>query len=292
MTPLHQRMLEDMQLRGLSEKTQQSYIGAVRQLAVYYGKSPEQVTEEELRRYFLYLKNEKKVSRSTSTVALCSIKFFYEHTLQRNWTTFDLIRPPKEQKLPVVLSQEEVKEVLSHVRLGPYRMCLSTIYACGLRLREGIHIQVGHIDGARMTLWVRKGKGSKDRGVPLPQPTLALLRTHWSSHHHATWLFPARNVADAPKPIGDSSVQKAFKAALQASGIEKSATVHTLRHSWATHLLDSGINLRLIQRWLGHNSLQTTARYLHLTRPAEERAGAVINQLMNEVFPSLEEAPW
>ncbi len=292
MTILRQRMLEDMQLRGLAPKTQEAYVRAVRQLADYYNKSPDSITEEDLRGYFLYLKNEKQVSRSAYTVALCGIKFFYERTLRQQWLVLDLVRPAKEQKLPVVLSQEEVRAILGHVRLPPYRVCLSTIYACGLRLQEGIHLKVGDIDSDRMTLWVRKGKGNKDRGVPLPQPTLALLRTHWSSHRHAVWLFPARNAANAEKPIGDSSVQKAFKAALHESGIQKPATVHTLRHSWATHLLDSGINLRLIQRWMGHSSIQTTTRYLHLTRPAEERAGAVINQLMDKVFTPLAETPW
>ncbi len=292
MTILRQRMLEDMQLRGLAPKTQEAYLRAVRQLAQYYGKSPDSISEEELRGYFLYLKNEKKASCSAYTVALYGIKFFYERTLQQEWTLFDLVRPAKEKKLPVVFSQEEVSAILSRVRLPQYRVSLSTIYACGLRLQEGIHLRVCDIDSSRMTLWVRKGKGSKDRGVPLPQLTLTLLRTHWSSHRHAVWLFPARNANDAAKPIGDSSVRRAFKAALLQSGIQKSATVHTLRHSWATHLLNSGINLRLIQHWMGHSSIQTTTRYLHLTRPAEERAGAVINQLMDNVFTPLEETPW
>ncbi|MCB8951817.1 MAG: site-specific integrase [Ardenticatenales bacterium] len=292
MTVLRQRMLADMQLRGLAVKTQEAYLRAVRQLAEYYHKSPDQIDEEEIRAYFLYLKNEKKASRSACTIALCGLKFFYQRTLQREWGVFDLMRPAKEQKLPVILSQEEVSAILNHVRLPQYRACLSTLYACGLRLQEGTHLRVEDVDSARMTLWVRQGKGNKDRGVPLPQPTLALLRRHWSSHRHPILMFPARNAADATKPVGDSSVQRAFKAALQASGIQKPATVHTLRHSWATHLLDGGINLRLIQQWLGHRSLQTTARYLHLTRPAAERAGVVINQLMGEVFTPLPEGPW
>jgi len=231
MTILRQRMLEDMQLRGLARKTQEAYLRAVRQLAEYYHKSPNQISEEEIGRYFLYLKNEKKASGSGCTIALCGIKFFYERTLRREWLLFDLVRPAKEQKLPVVFSQEEVSAVLGQVRLPHYRTCLSTIYACGLRLGEGIHLQVGDIDSARMTRWVRQGKGSKDRGVLLPQPTLTLLRSHWSNHRHAVWLFPGRNAADAEKPLSDSSVQKAFKAALRESGIQKPAA----RHSWATH---------------------------------------------------------
>ncbi len=180
MTTLRQKMIEDMQLHGFAERTQDSYLRAVRQLAVYFNKPPDQITEEELRQYFLYLKNVKKASRSTITLALCGIKFFYERTLQRQWTTLDLVRPPREKKLPVVLSVEEVRQVLARVRRWRYRVCLSTIYACGLRLQEGLHLQIGHIDGARQLLHVCHGKGGKDRYVPLPQPVLEMLRQYWA----------------------------------------------------------------------------------------------------------------
>lgn len=141
MTALRQKMIEDMQLHGLSERTQDSYLRAVRQLAAYFNKSPDQVTEDEFRQYFLYLKNVKKASRRTITLALCGIKFFYEHTLQRQWATLALLRPPQEKKLPVVLSLEEVRQILARVRRWPYRVCLCTIYACGLRLQEGLHLR-------------------------------------------------------------------------------------------------------------------------------------------------------
>ena len=161
MTPLRQRMVEDMQLRGLSERTQQMYVRAVRQLAEHYGKSPNQVTEEELRQYFLYLKNVKQCARSTSTVALCGIKFLYEHTLQRQWPTLTLVRPQRERKLPVVLSRQEVHRLLGCVRLPHYRVCLSTIYSCGLRLQEGVQLQVADIDSDRMLVHVQQGKGGR-----------------------------------------------------------------------------------------------------------------------------------
>lgn len=159
MTPLRQRMLEDMQLRGLAPKTQESYLRAVRQLTEFVGKPPDQVNEAELRDYFLYLKNEKRASRSACTIALCGIKFFFEQTLQRHWHTFDLVRPPKGKKLPVVLSREEVHQVLHQVRRFHFRVCLSTIYACGLRLGEGIRLQVADIDSDRHLLHIRSGKG-------------------------------------------------------------------------------------------------------------------------------------
>lgn len=294
MTPLRQRMLNDMQLHGLSSKTQEAYARAVRQLAAHYGKSPDQICEEELRDYFLYLKNEKKVSRSASTVALCGIKFFFEHTLQRQWKTFDLIRPAKEHKLPVVLSPTEVHHILSHLERPAYRACLSVIYGCGLRLQEGVSLQVRDVDSERMCLHIRQGKGGKDRYIPLPEPVLPLLRAYWLSHRHPTYLFPAKasTGALAATPMCATSVQRAFKAALLASGVHKAATVHTLRHSWATHLLEAGINLRHIQLWLGHNSLQTTAIYTHLTRPAEILAMAAINQLMADLPGVATDTPW
>jgi len=277
MTTLRQRMIEDMQLRGLSERTQESYVRAVRQLAEHYGKSPDQLSEEELRQYFLYLKNEKHASRSTCTLALCGIKFLYEYTLHKDWPTLSFVRPPREHKLPVVLSQEEVCRILGCLRQPHYRVCLTTIYSCGLRLQEGVQLQVADIDSARMLVRVRHGKGNKDRYVPLPHRTLELLRAYWVTHRPQVWLFPGRG---GTTPLDKTGVQRAFHAALQESGIQKPATVHTLRHSYATHLLEAGVNLRVIQVYLGHSSPSTTALYTHLTRPVEALATETINRLL------------
>ncbi len=280
MTILRQRMLEDMQLRGLAPKTQEAYLRAVCQLALHYDKTPDQIDEEELRRYFLYLKNERQVSRSSCTVALCGIKFFYERTLQRQWTLFDLVRPEKSAKLPIVLSREEVRLVLSQVRRSHLRICLTTIYSCGLRLSEALFLTVPDIDSQRMVVHIRQAKSGRDRYVPLPAQTLDLLRQQWASHRHSIWLFPARAQTSAVKPVDSSSVQRAFKAAVGDSGLTKPATVHTLRHSYATHLLEEGISLRLIQAYLGHRSPTTTAIYTHLTQPAEAPAVQAIARLM------------
>jgi len=289
MTPLRQRYIEDMQLRNLSVLTQRSYITAVSQLARYYSKSPGLMTEEELRQYFLYLKNEKKVSRSTCTVAICAFKFLYEHTLQQTWPTLELVRPPQRQKLPVIFSRAEVGRLLGCLYRAHYRVCLSTIYACGLRVSEGTGLQVGDIDSGRRVLEVRNAKGAKDRYVPLPQRIVELLRQHWLSHRDPVWLFPGRSqggllVPNAAKPLSVRGVEGAFQAALKQSGIDKAATVHTLRHSWATHLLEAGVNLRLIQIYLGHRSLRTTAKYTHVTPNAENQVEALLNELMEEVI--------
>lgn len=288
MTRLRERMLEDLRLRGLAPKTQEAYVGAVRQLAAHYHKPPDQVTEEELRQYFLFLTDDKQVSPSTLTIALTGIKFFYQRTLGRDWPTLDLVRPVREKKLPTVLSVEEVGLILSRVYSPRYRTCLGTLYACGLRLREGTHLQVGDIDSQRCLVHVRQGKGHKDRYVPLPAPCLKQLRVYWRSHRHPTWLFPRLHGYGLPAdvPLSDSSVQKAFKAALQASGVPKPATVHTLRHSYATHLLEAGVNLRVIQAYLGHASPATTAIYTHLTHQSETQVVEAISPALEAIWPS------
>jgi integrase/recombinase XerD len=291
MTPLRQRMMEDLQLRGLAAKTQDSYLRAIRQLAEHYRKSPDLITEEELRLYFLYLKNDKQISRSGFNIALSGLKFFYERTLHREWVILDLPRRTREKKLPTVLSTTEVRQILACLRRPHYRVCLTTIYSCGLRLLEGVTLQVADIDSARMMLHIRHGKGDKDRYVPLPEGTLQLLRDYWSTHRHPVWLFPAPTRAGVPmstatQPMDESGVQRAFKAALQESGVQKAASVHTLRHSYATHLLEAGVNLRLIQAYLGHSSPKTTAIYTHLTREANALATDAINRVMQPLLSS------
>jgi site-specific recombinase XerD len=284
-------MIEDLQLRGMGILTQQRYVRAVQQLAEHYGKSPGKITEEELRDYFLYLKNVKKWSRSTSTIALCGIKFFYENTIKRDWPVLYLIRAERQKKLPVILSSDEVRRILSNVRLFRYRVCLATIYSCGLRLQEGTHLKVNDIDSSRGLIHVHAGKGNKDRYVPLPERTLHLMREQWKSHRCPTWIFPARErkrknvpaTAKEPEPIPRSSVWFIFKNALRKSNINKNACVHTLRHSYATHLLEAGVNLRLIQNYLGHSTPTTTAIYTHLTAKTVDAAFQSINELMNDL---------
>jgi site-specific recombinase XerD len=255
-------------------------------LAKHYQKSPDLITEEELREYFLYLKNVRKYKRSSSTIALCGIKFFFEKTLKRDWSNLKLVRAKRENKLPVVLSIEEVQAVLDEVRLFRYRACLTTIYSCGLRLQEGTNLQIPDIDGTRKIVHVRLGKGLKDRYVPLPEKTLVMLREFWKTHKNKLWIFPApgrgyTGMPTATKPVHKSNVQAAFKDALARAGIRKRATVHSLRHSYSTHLLEAGVNLRLIQEYLGHNSPKTTAVYTHLTQRAQSMARNALDEIMD-----------
>ena len=280
MSALRQKMIEDMQLKGLAVRTQEAYVNAVLQLSRHIKKSPDSINEEELREYFLYLKNEKQVADSTFSIALCGIKFLFEQTLKKEWHTLQLVRPDRKKKLPVVLSTEEVKRVLECVHRFPYQVCLHTIYACGLRLLEGTRLHVKDIDSDRKMIHVVAGKGGKDRYVPLPDHTLMLLRHHWLTHRNATWMFPSRTGLDA---IDESAIQKAFQAALRESGVHKAASVHTLRHSYATHLLEAGVDLRIIQTYLGHASPSTTAIYTHLTSVTE----AQVNQRINQIHADL-----
>ena len=278
MTELRKRMIEDMQLHGYADRTMQSYADAVRVLAKHYQCPPTQLTEEDIRKFFLHLINDRKSARSTVKIYLCGIKFFYETTLGRKWGIFDLLLPAKSRKLPTVLSKEEVGTILGLVRNAAIKTVLTVIYACGLRLSEGTSLTVSDIDGKRMQLRVL-GKGGKERYVPLPEKTLELLRSYWLVQRPQHWLFTNKK---KDGPIGYSTIQKAFKAALKESGIRKKASVHTLRHSYATLLLEDKIDLRYIQMLLGHKSPNTTSIYTHLTRKGENLVKDAINRLMTD----------
>lgn len=282
MTALRKRFLEDLQLHGFATSTQYVYVSAIKQLAQHYHQPPDQLTEQQLRQYFLHLTQVRKVSRSNATIALCALKFFFEHTLQRPWPLFALARPPRSRKLPVVLSREEVRQLLSCVTDGVFRIYFTTVYACGLRLSEAARLQVTDVDGQRGLLRVR-GKGSQERYVPLPAPLLAQLRQFWKTHCTCPWLFPAPRSANHPRPLSCKSIQEAFTAARQRCALSKHPTVHTLRHCYATHLLEVGVNLRLIQANLGHRSPKTTALYTHLTEPALATLRDPLEQLMRNL---------
>jgi integrase/recombinase XerD len=286
-TALRRRMHQDLQLAGLAEGTQKMYLRAVRQLATHFHKPPDQLTESELREYLLYLKNERQYSPSSLKIAASGIIFFYTHTVPRDWLTFKSLHIPQPQSLPDVLSIAETRRLIDAVRTPHNKAFFWTVYSLGLRLQEGLNLQVGDIDSARMVVHVHRGKGSKDRYVPLPPRTLAVLRQYWVTHRHTIWLFPATGrdhteAHSADEPMARSSVHGAMKRVVRELGFRKRITIHTLRHSYATHLLEAGVNLRLIQKYLGHSSLQATTIYLHLTSLGQEQARATIAKLMSE----------
>lgn len=279
-------MIEEMQLRGYAQSTIDGYVHVVAQLARHYRRSPNLLEEDEVRRYLLHLAVDKKIARGSFSVVLGGLRFFYLQALGRAWKSLDVAKPRSEKKLPVVLSRDEVWRILDAVRIDAYRVCLTTIYACGLRLMEGASLQIPDVDSARGVLRIR-GKRGKEREVPLPYATLQLLRDHWRTHRSPTWLFPATTRPGSPNcvshdcgPITGDSLASAFRYAVDKSGLHKRAHVHTLRHSYATHLLEDGVNLRLIQEYLGHSSLRTTAIYTHLTREIHDAARDPINRLM------------
>jgi len=280
MTELRRRMIEDMKLHGFSARTQASYLAVVRQLAKYYMRSPDELSEDELRQFFLWLVQERNASPSTVRQYLSGIKFFYESTLRRDWYTLDLVRPAKRKTLPVVLSQQEVQHLLSLVDNPKHRMALSLIYACGLRLLEATHLKLADIDVQRMQIWVRNGKGGKDRCVPLAQRTLQELRRYLKRAHTDYHVFAGKG---SRSPLNQTTLQRAFKAVLRESGINKAASIRTLRHSYATHLLEAGVDLRVIQTILGHRSPNTTAIYTHVTQRGIDGVRVALDHMTEKI---------
>ena len=286
MNDWYQRMIDTLQLNGKGERTQQAYARSVRMLSEFYDKTPDLVTEQELQEYFLQRKNVNRWSPKTMRICYCGIRFFYVNVLERNWHILSILRAQNEHRLPAVLSVDEVRSLLAHIKTFHNYAYLSTVYSCGLRLHEGLHLEVSDIDSQRMMIHVHRGKGAKDRYVSLPQSTLHLLRSYWRTHRHPHLLFPAlgRNgngAKQAQTPMAKSSVQGAFRRAKFAAAIsKKGVAIHTLRHSYATHLLEAGVNLRVIQRYMGHAQLETTMLYLHLTQKGQEDACQLINHVM------------
>jgi integrase len=284
-----QKSMDTLSLNGKGERTQQAYTRALRMLVEAVGKPPEQITEPELEAYFLRRKSVDRWSSNTLRICYVGIRFYFVNVLGHNWTLFNILRAKNESHLPTVLSREEVRRLLQAVHTAHNRAFLSTVYSCGLRLQEALHLEVSDIDSDRMMVHVHRGKGAKDRMVPLPKSTLGILREHWKSHRNRQLLFPAlgrdgRGGPHATTPMAIASVQGAMRGAKQRAGITKRAvSIHTLRHAYATHLLEEGVNLRVIQQHMGHASLETTMVYLHLTRKGHEDAYALIDRLMGDL---------
>ncbi|MCA9207464.1 MAG: site-specific integrase, partial [Planctomycetales bacterium] len=284
--PVLRRFADDLQLSGKSRRTQQSYCRALRKFTEYLGHSPDQATEEQLRDYLLYVTEHKTWQPSTINVAQQALKQFFRITCPRQWNTLKLARVRVEQKLPVVISVGEVHTLLKLIEKPSMHCYFHTVYSMGLRLQEALQLQVSDIDSQRKMVHIHRGKGAKDRLVPLPDSTLQLMRDYWKTHRNPVWMFPAegRNHRLAPtadRPMSESSVQDVIKAVLaQLNWDNRGIPTHTLRHCYATHLLEAGVSLKLIQKYLGHKHLTSTMIYLHVTTVGEEAAIAKINAIM------------
>ena len=261
MTPLRRRMLEDMSIRNLAPNTQLSYVKHVCAYAKHFHRSPEQLGSQEVRAYQVHLINTRKLSASSVRCATAALRFVYKVTLKQNWTPEDIALPKKPFKLPVVLSPGEVMHFLNSVESLMHRTILTSAYAAGLRVSEATHLKVTDIDSQRMVIRVDQGKGRRDRYVMLSPRLLDALRVYWKTVRPTTWLFPG-DTSDLP--ISTHAVESACQKAHRAAGIHKPITPHSMRHAFATHLLEAGTDVRRIQLLLGHRSLATTSRYLKI----------------------------
>lgn len=281
MGALKDRMIQDMKLRGFAPRTRESYTRAVYQLARYFNRSPDELEEEDLRDYFLYLVEERRLAPRSIRLHRSGIKFFFEQTLQQPMQILDKVTPRIPKDLPAVLSVDEVRRLLHQVKHRVYRTALSLIYSCGLRLGEGLRVEIGDVDGQHGRLHVRNAKGNKDRYALLSKRMHSILKQYWIDHRPpGVLIFQSRKGSG---PICHSTIHRAFRDAYEEAKITKKATIHTLRHSYATHLLERGVSIRIIQRSLGHRSLQSTQRYSHITGDAETSARAVLDDLMSDL---------
>jgi len=283
MTQLRQRMLQELQRRNYSAGTIRLYLQHVAAFAQHFHRSPDQLGAEQIRQYQLFLIQEKKLAWSSYNQIVCALRFFYAKTLKRSFLLSDIPFPRRGQQLPLILSQEEVAQILTAPEHLKSRALLMTIYAAGLRRSEVAGLRVRDIDSARMTITVHQGKGQRDRVVMLSPILLDTLRAYWRSQKPRQWLFPGRN---PDQPISGNDIFMVFHNAVRRAGITKKVCPHSLRHSFATHLLESGTDLRTIQILLGHRSLKTTSRYLHVSQQHVRATASPLDSLNLTKEPS------
>jgi site-specific recombinase XerD len=289
MNNILQNTIVDLQLASYSPRTVEAYSYHVKKFLEHFGKDPTSISEDEIKQYFLFLKYKKKLSGSASAQAISGIKFMFEKTLDMDFKVFGIVKNPRGKKLPVVLTREEVRKTINLIRILRHKACLALIYTCGLRLHEATSISPADVDSKRMVIHIKDGKGRKDRIVPLPQCTLQILRAHYKTHRNKKFIFPAPgrggvNESKSAIPLPDSSVQTVLKKALRQAGNIKNVSVHNLRHSYATHLLEAGIDIRIIQKYLGHKSISSTMIYTHLTPIISENVHEKVDLLMSDLW--------
>ena len=260
MTPLRQKMIDAMQMRGFSVRTHQSYLAAVSALAKYYGRSPEALSRDELQAYFLHLVKDRQLSGASCRLHLNGIRLLYLQVLARDAFEVTLAVPRKAQRIPELLTRQEVRAVLRSVSNLKHQALLQLCYGCGLRVSELVAVKVRDLDGERHLLRVEQGKGAVDRAVIVSPRLLEHLRRYWQDERPRSWLFPGQQRSE---PLGVQTAQRMFTAAKRRAGIEKVGGIHSLRHAYATHQLEAGVPVHQLQRLLGHHSLQSTVRYVH-----------------------------
>lgn len=270
MTPLREKMIDAMLLRGFSLRTQQSYLDAVRYLAEYYHCSPERLNTEQIQLYFLYLVKTRQLSPASCRLHLNGIRFLYRQVL--GWGAFDITihTPKRAQRIPELLSRQEVARILSVCSNNKHRMMLTLCYACGLRVSELVALQVKQIDSDRHVIRIEQAKGAKDRQVIMSDHLLRLLRDYWLRYKPVQWLFYG---FDPLRALTMTTAQKVYKKAKEQAGIQKVGGIHALRHAYATHQLEAGMPVNQLQGLLGHKSLQSTMRYVHWVPPHQQGAG-------------------
>lgn len=276
MGALGRQMVMEMQLRNYSPKTIQAYTGHIAAYTRLFDKSPAELGDTEIRQYLHHLKIEKKVSSSNINIAYSGLKFFYTKVLDRSWQVDKIPRPKREKKLPVVFSHAEVEALLEAADNLKQRVILMTAYSAGLRIKETVHLKISDVDSDRMTIRVVQGKGRKDRYTLLSEILLVKLREYYLQYRPSSWLFPGK---DPDKPLASESLRSIFCDAKTKAGIHKPATFHTLRHTFATHLLEAGVNLFTIKELLGHKSIHTTLIYLHIQRSHLAEVKSPLDQL-------------
>ena len=282
---LHQRYLNELTLQGKSERTIDSYARCLRKTSEYFDCCPDQLTREQLKTYFIFLAENK--SWSMVKVARNAIQFCYRHVLERPWEWVDIVKPPKIQTLQDILSLSEVNLIINQTRQLRYQTYFFVTYSLGLRLSEALNLSIADIDKHLMRVHIRQGKGKKDRFVPLPLLTLKALRRYWATHRHESLIFPGgqnpHHRQGQSRVMDRGGAQKTIKIVARACGISKNIHIHTLRHSFATHLLEAGVNLRSIQAVLGHASPETTAIYTRMTQEATQNSALVINAMVDQL---------
>jgi integrase/recombinase XerD len=286
---LYNQFSADLKLKSYSRRSIKSYTRSVRQLQNFTSKAIEDITEEDVREYWLFCKNELSWGNATLRISYSGIKFFFTHTFKRDWEIFKVVRFERDHTLPVVLNVDEVRLLISAMPNMQHQAFFTLTYGCGLRLHEAINLRVADIDGKRLSIHVHRGKGAKDRYIPVAETVLTVVRDYYRTHRNPVWVFPAHGrdgkaAPTAEQPVSDTTVHGALRRTLQRVGVRKQVCVHTFRHSYATHMIEAGVPVRHVQECLGHKSLASVMVYLHITSHGREDSRRRMEQLMRGVL--------